>query len=122
MKTEDGETERRTEAVETLTSENFDERNSSGKAVVNFYANWCVPCSRFLPDYEEITRRTDGAYFAKVDLGANGDETYFASRYNLRHVPTIIMFEDGKETGRYSGTSIEELSSLVNDFVKGGNK
>ena len=90
-------------AVITLTSENFEEQvlKSKQAVLVDFYADWCVPCKMMAPVVEAVAERYAGQLITgKMNLDENLD---LAERYGVQSIPTLIVFKDGKETGRTVG-------------------
>ncbi|HEY8484794.1 MAG TPA: thioredoxin [Longimicrobiales bacterium] len=80
----------------TVTDANFAEEieKSSGLAVVDFWAAWCGPCRMVAPIIDELAAEYAGRVkVAKLDVDAN-QET--AARYNIRSIPSILFFRDGK--------------------------
>ncbi len=65
-----------------------------GLAVVDFWATWCAPCRMIAPVLDQLASEYQGkAKVAKLDVDANQRT---ASRYNVRSIPTILFFKDGK--------------------------
>lgn len=65
-----------------------------GLAVVDFWATWCAPCRMIAPLLEQLAIEYDGkAKVAKLDVDSNQRT---ASRFNVRSIPTILFFKDGK--------------------------
>jgi len=75
---------------------------SHGRPVlVDFWAEWCSPCIALAPALERVVREFDGALLlAKVEVD---DNMRLAGHYRLRGFPTVIMFDQGEELGRFSG-------------------
>ena len=71
--------------------------------LVDFYADWCGPCKRMAPYIDEIAREQQGqALVAKLDT----DRSQRTSMgFNIRGIPTSIVFRDGKEVARLTGSA-----------------
>jgi len=81
----------------------FDElvRDSPLPIVVDFWAAWCGPCRVVAPELERLAKERRGrALVAKVDTEALPD---LASRYDIRGIPTMVLFSGGREASRVSG-------------------
>lgn len=85
-----------------LTDANFQEGIASGKVVVDFYASWCGACKHFMPIFDATAAEHKGAIrFAK----ANADTAKASmGRYGIKAYPTVILFENGKEVKRFTGS------------------
>ncbi|WMN59666.1 thioredoxin TrxC [Pseudoalteromonas xiamenensis] len=69
--------------------------------VVDFWATWCGPCQNFAPIFEEVAQHWGSrAVFAKLDTDANQQ---VSSTYQIRSIPTLMVFKQGKEVARISG-------------------
>jgi thioredoxin 2 len=76
-------------------------RESGLPVLVDFYADWCGPCRMMAPAVEELARTTGGqALVAKLDTDAS---QMVAARFQIRGIPTVIVFRDGREVRRESG-------------------
>ena len=86
--------------------------SSNAAIVVDFWAEWCPPCRALTPVLEKIAQQqTDNIKLAKVEVD---DNMRLAGRFGLRGFPTVIVFIDGEERGRFSGFKPE---AEVNDFL-----
>lgn len=90
--------------------------NSEKPTLVDFHAVWCGPCRMMNPIIEE-TKATlgDKANVLKVDVDQNKD---VAIKYNIRSVPTIILFKNGEPVWRQSGiVAAKDLTKKIEEFV-----
>lgn len=100
-----------------LTSSNFDFEivNSDLPVIVDFWAPWCQPCQMFAPTFQKVsTNYALKVRFAKVNTE---QEQALSATYNIRSIPTIIIFKNGLEVHRVSGAIDEaQLTYLANSF------
>jgi thioredoxin 2 len=69
--------------------------------LVDFYADWCGPCKMMAPSIDQLARERNGsALIAKLDTD-HAQRT--AAGFNIRGIPTVIVFKNGKEAGRQTG-------------------
>jgi thioredoxin 2 len=86
-----------------LTAANFDKHVGRGELplVVDFWAPWCGPCIAMAPFYETAAKQLEPKLrFAKLNTEDNPAP---AARFNIRSIPTMIVFRGGKETARQTG-------------------
>ena len=80
-------------------------KKSSIPAVVDFWAEWCTPCKMFAPAFEAVSKKLEGGIkFLKVNVDENND---LASAEGVMSIPTIILYKNGDETGRFTGAKTE---------------
>ena len=98
-----------------LTKENFDSTIATGKALIDFYTEWCGFCRMIEPGLEELSAKYTGdVKVAKVDAES---ESELAERYDVTTFPTIIAFKDGKEVDRRIGAyPIEVFEEMVENL------
>lgn len=91
------------ENVVELTNENFDEMviNSGKPALVDFWAEWCMPCKMLAPTVDELAGEYgDKVVVGKVDTDSQRD---IAMRYGISAIPTLILFKDGEVAKKLVG-------------------
>ena len=97
-----------------LTDDMWDkEVMASPQAVlVDFWADWCVPCKTLLPSIEAVAKQFDGKLkVAKLNVEENAQVPY---RYNITTLPTLIVFKKGQVAEQRVGlVSRENLVKLV---------
>lgn len=90
-------------AITTLNEQSFNDAISAAKAplLVDFWAPWCGPCKAIAPLLEELAKELDGkASIAKVNVDEN---SAIAAKYNIRAIPTLLVFKDGKMVDQVVG-------------------
>ena len=87
-------------------------KGSSVPVLVDFYADWCGPCKMMAPALDEFAQRHTGeALVLKLDTDANPATP---SRFGIRGIPTLIVFEHGQEVRRHVGVAQpSDLDKLV---------
>lgn len=99
-------------SVLILDDSNFDDEIASGVVLVDFWAAWCGPCRIQGPIVEEVAEQIEGqAKIAKLDVDAAPS---VAKRFNIRSIPTLIVFKDGEQERKFVGvTKAEALVSAI---------
>ncbi len=105
-----------------VATDNFDQDvlQSKTPVLVDFYADWCPPCQNLAPILEDLAAIhhngwPKGTRIAKVDVEASRD---LMQRYNVKSMPTLVLFNQGKEITRWTGASdkttlIERVSKAL---------
>jgi thioredoxin 1 len=99
------------------TNNSFQELINSDKPVlIDFFAEWCGPCKMMKPILEDVKQQVgEKASIIKVDVDRNPS---VASSLNIRGVPTLIIYKNGKVLWRKSGVvSADELTLLLKQYI-----
>ena len=110
--------------IPVLSSQDFDElvRNAKLPVLVDFWAAWCAPCRMVAPELEKVASGRPGSLIvAKVDTEALPQ---VASRFQIRSIPTMILFRGGREVERVSGamkaSAIASRFALPDEMARAG--
>lgn len=101
-----------------LNDDNFEKEvlQSDLPVLVDFWAEWCVPCKMVGPLVEEIAEE----YAGKVKVGkANLDDVgNAAQKYGIISIPTLLVFKDGEVVTQQVGASSKQvIESLLKDYA-----
>jgi len=90
--------------VNILTDANFDQAISSVNlpVLVDFWAEWCIPCKMMAPIIDTLAREYSGrAYFAKINTDQNRRTQ---SRFGITGIPNFIVIKNGQQAGQAIGS------------------
>ncbi len=92
--------------MKKLSREEFEEViNSDTLVIVDFYAEWCMPCRYLSPVLEKLEKEYDGrARFYKLDVD---EEQEVAVELGIASIPTVLFFKKGKIVGGFIGAMPE---------------
>ena len=106
------------EKVNAVSDSSFEKEvlQSDKPVLVDFWAEWCAPCRMLAPTIDAIAEQfSETAGVVKVNVD---DNTATAQRYGIKGIPTLILFNAGKEAERVVGaTSKESISRMIEKHV-----
>ncbi|MCW8898452.1 MAG: thioredoxin [Flavobacteriales bacterium] len=87
--------------------------NSDRPVLVDFFATWCGPCKVMSPILDDVAKQVQGKVrVLKIDVDKNQQA---ATAYQVRGVPTLILFKNGKQLWRQSGVvDANQLVQIIN--------
>ena len=86
-----------------FTDANFEEKalKSDQPVIIDFWAEWCVPCRMVAPIIEELANDYEGkAVIGKVDVDTNNE---ISAKYGIRNIPTILFLKNGEVMDKQVG-------------------
>jgi len=88
--------------------------NSEAPVLIDFFATWCGPCQTLGPILKDVKEALgDQVSIIKIDVDKN---QAVASQFNVRGVPTMILFQNGKQLWRQSGVlSKDEIVKVIRE-------
>ncbi|MCX7949397.1 MAG: thioredoxin [Treponemataceae bacterium] len=102
----------------TLTASNFEAEvlKSSVPVLVDFWAQWCMPCKMIAPLMEQIADQYAGRL--KVGKVNVDEENELAGRYNIVSIPTLMVFKNGEVVRQKVGAlPRHEIENLFKDLI-----
>jgi thioredoxin 1 len=90
--------------------------NQNQPVLVDFHADWCGPCKMLAPILKEVKHELkDSIKIVKIDVDKN---QVIASKYQVRGVPTMILFKNGNQLWRQSGVvQKNDIITTINQYL-----
>jgi len=89
------------ESVSELSGKEFDNFIKEEIVLVDFYADWCMPCVMMAPVIEELSRKFKGKIkFGRVNVNDNKE---LAQKFKIMSIPNFILFKKGEPEERFIG-------------------
>ncbi len=99
-----------------LDQSNFENEvlNTNKLVMVDFYADWCMPCKMLSPILEELANTNDIVKIAKLNVD---NARNISAQYRVSGIPNIIFFKNGEVVGNIVGLrSKDELQNVINNL------
>jgi thioredoxin 1 len=104
------------ETVLELTDDNFETEvlNADQPVLVDFWAEWCMPCKMLAPTIDELADEYNGkAKVGKIDTDSNRDVTM---KYQINAIPTVIVFKGGEVVKKFVGmTDKQDMAEALDE-------
>ena len=102
--------------VQELTYDNFEEFTKDGIVLIDFFADWCMPCKMMAPVLDELSEKFKGkAKIGKVDVQA---EQELSQKFNVSSIPSFVLFKDSKVVEQFVGSrSTEDFEDKINSLL-----
>ena len=102
--------------VLTLTDKNFQQQTKNKVVLVDFWATWCAPCRMMAPVLNDVASELTGnSLVGKINIEQHQT---LAQKFNVRSIPTLILFKNGTEINRFVG--IKSKDFLLKEIAKVG--
>jgi thioredoxin 1 len=88
---------------------------TSGKVVIDFFAEWCGPCKKLAPHYVELASQYNNIRFFKVD---SDQAEELAKHYDISALPTILFINNGDVISIIKGFNLDRMKSELEELNK----
>ncbi len=102
--------------VPELSKAEFDDFVKKGIVLIDFFAEWCMPCLMMAPVIDELSEKFKGKIkFGKINVDDNQE---LAQRFDVNSIPNFILFKEGKKIEQFvGGMPEEEFTEKLEKFI-----
>jgi thioredoxin 1 len=105
------------ENIVNLDEKNFQQTTKDTVALIDFWAEWCMPCKMMTPVLNEVANEVNGnVKICKINVDK---QQSLASKFSVRSIPTLVLLKNGKEIDRFVG--IKPKDFLLKQINKANN-
>jgi thioredoxin 1 len=95
-----------TQMVTELSGKEFQKFTEEGLILVDFFADWCMPCLMMAPVMDELSEKFKGKIkFGKINVD---DNQSIAQKFKIFSIPNFVLFQNGKPIDQFVGAMSEE--------------
>jgi len=92
--------------VKELSKKEFEDFTKSGLVLIDFSAEWCMPCLMMAPVIDELNEKFKGKIkFGKIDVDENAE---LAQKFKVGSIPNFVLIKEGKVINQFVGAMSEE--------------
>ena len=104
------------ESVAELSSKEFNDFTKEEIVLIDFYADWCMPCVMMAPVVEELSRKFKGKIkFGRVNVEDNRE---LAQKFKIMSIPNFVLLKEGKVIEQFVGTMpIEDFADKLKNHL-----
>jgi len=103
--------------VPELSKNGFDDFVKDGFVLIDFSADWCMPCLMMAPVIDELSEKFKGKIrFGKINVDDNQE---LAQKFNVSSIPNFVLFKNGKKVEQFIGAmNSEDFEQRLKGFVR----
>ncbi|MFW6233246.1 MAG: thioredoxin [Nanoarchaeota archaeon] len=105
------------EKVPELSASEFEDFIKDGIVLIDFFAEWCMPCMMMIPVLDDLSDKFNGKIkFGKINVGDNPE---IAQKFNVSSIPNFTLFKNGKSIEQFVGSmSEDDFSEKLQGFIE----
>ena len=102
--------------IPELSKNEFENYIKEGDVLIDFFADWCMPCVMMSPILEELSEKFKGKIkFGKINVD---DNQPLAQKFNIASIPNFVLFKDGKKAEQFIGAMpVENFYEKLKKFA-----